>query len=69
MDKNEAMLGYLRGLAAFLEIQARDYELGKTRHFTEAIDDSADTAAGLRHKARNVMTLVACYGRLTDRDR
>jgi hypothetical protein len=68
MDKTEELLGHFRNLAAFLEIEARDYENGNATHYTGIVDDSADFAADLRHKAGNVLAVIACYNRIRARE-
>jgi hypothetical protein len=67
MDKTEALLGHFRSMAAWLEIAARDYENGTTRHFTDTMDDSVEFAAGLRHKAGNILAVIDGYNRLKSR--
>ena len=62
------MLGHFRNLAVFLEIEARDYENGNATHYTGMVDDSADFAAYLRHKAGNVLAVIACFNRIRVRE-
>ena len=61
MDKTEALLGHIRNLAAYLEIEARDYENGNATHYTGMVEDSADFAADLRHKVGNVLAVIASF--------
>ena len=68
MDKTEALLQHLRELAAWLEIQAREFDSGHTRHFHEGVEDSADAAANFRHKLRNIVAVVQAYKRLKARE-
>jgi len=68
MDKTEALLNHMRDLAAWLEIQARDFDNGDARHFHDGQDDSADAAANYRHRLRNIVAVVQAYNRLTARD-
>jgi hypothetical protein len=63
MDKTEALLKQMRDLAAWLEIQAREFESGHARHFHDGADDSADAAADYRHKLGNIVAVVQAYSR------
>jgi|HubBroStandDraft_4_1064222.scaffolds.fasta_scaffold1877585_2 hypothetical protein len=68
MDKTEALLKHMRDLAAWLEIQAQDFENGHARHFHRGEDDSADAAASYRHRLRNIVAVVQAYNRLSARE-
>ena len=68
MDKTEALLKHMRDLAAWLEIQAREFDNGHARHFNDGADDSADTAASYRHKQGNIVAVVQAYNRLKSRE-
>jgi hypothetical protein len=67
-DKTEALLGHLRKMAEWLQVEARNYEDGATRHLIANIDDSADRAASLRHKAGNILAVIESYKRLKSRE-
>jgi hypothetical protein len=68
MDKTEALLKHMRELAAWLEIQARDFDNGRARHLNGGVDDSADAAADFRHKLGNIAAVVQAYHRLKARE-
>jgi hypothetical protein len=68
MDKTEALLKHMRDLAAWLEIQAQEFENGGARHFNKGEDDSADAAANYRYRLRNVVAVVEAYHRLKARE-
>jgi hypothetical protein len=67
MDKTGALLKHMRDLAAWLEIQAREFENGRACHFHDGEDDSADAAASYRRRLRNIVAVVQAYNRLTGR--
>jgi hypothetical protein len=68
MDKTEALLKHMRDLAAWLEIQAQDFDNGDAHHYNGGQDDSADAAANYRHRLRNIVAVVQAYNRLTGRE-
>jgi hypothetical protein len=66
MDKTEALLKHMRDLAAWLEIQAREFDSG---HFHLNDDEeTAEIAAAYRHKLKNVEAVVQAYNRLAARE-
>lgn len=67
MDKTEVLLGYFHDMADWLQVQAHDYESGRSRHLRNDVDDSAAIAAGLRHRAGNLLQVIAAYKRLKAR--
>jgi hypothetical protein len=65
MDRltREVVRHYLETCSA-MEEEAGQYETGAARHFTGDLDDSVIQAEELRHRARNIQTMVQAVARL-----
>jgi hypothetical protein len=68
MDKTEALLKHMSDLAAWLEMQAREFDSGHFRPLTGSEDESAEIAASYRHKLKNVEAVVQAYHRLAAKE-
>jgi len=60
------VLRHYRETCLVIESQADQYESGAARHFTGDHDDSDDIAVELRHRARNIQTLLQAVARLAE---
>ena len=66
MDRVREMLRHYRETIKWLDEQASDYESAKATHQTNGVDDSKEVAIELRHKARNLETVIAAVERFTE---
>jgi uncharacterized membrane-anchored protein YhcB (DUF1043 family) len=66
MDRVREMVRHYRQTVEWLDQQASDYETAKAVHLTDGIDDSKVVAEELRHKARNLETVIAAVERFTE---
>jgi tRNA isopentenyl-2-thiomethyl-A-37 hydroxylase MiaE len=66
MDRVREMLRHYRQTVEWIDQQAADYESAKATHHTNGVDDSKRVAEDLRHKARNLETVIAAVERFTE---
>jgi hypothetical protein len=65
MDRVREMIRHYRQTVEWLDQQASDYETGKTVHLTDGKTDSMVVAEELRHRARNLETVIRAVERFT----
>jgi hypothetical protein len=66
MDRAREMVKHYRQTVERLDQQASEYETAKAVHLTGGIDDSKIMAEDLRHKARNLESVIAAGERFTE---
>jgi hypothetical protein len=66
MDRIREMAKHYRQTDQWFDQQAADYESGKAVHLTGGIDDSNAVTEDLRHRARNLETIVLAVDRFTE---
>jgi hypothetical protein len=60
------MIRHYRETIKWLDRQASDYESAKATHHLDGVDDSKQTAEDLRHRARNLETIIAAVERFAE---
>lgn len=65
MDRVREMVRHYRQTVKWLDEQASEYETTKAVHLINGFDDSKEVAEELRHRARNLETVIAAVERFT----